>query len=43
MGGFSKVYMVRNKQDGNFFVAKFIEKEKIKEKFELIVNERRVN
>jgi len=38
VGGFSKVYLVRDKIDGTFHAAKFIEKIKIKDKQELIVN-----
>lgn len=43
MGGFSKVYLVRSKIDGGFYVAKYIEKEKIQGKIELIINEKTVN
>lgn len=43
VGGFSKVYLVRDKNDGTFYAAKFIEKAKIKEKQELIMNERQIN
>lgn len=43
VGGFSKVYLVRDKQKGSFYAAKFIEKLRIKEKLELILNEKSVN
>jgi serum/glucocorticoid-regulated kinase 2 len=38
VGGFSKVYLVRDKTDGTFYAAKFIEKAKLKEKNDLIMN-----
>jgi serum/glucocorticoid-regulated kinase 2 len=32
VGGFSKVYLTRDKADGTFYAAKFIEKAKLKDK-----------
>ena len=32
VGGFSKVYLTRDKIDGAFYAAKFIEKTKVKDK-----------
>jgi serum/glucocorticoid-regulated kinase 2 len=43
VGGFSKVYLARGRADGAFYAAKFTEKVRIKDKEELIENERRIN
>jgi serine/threonine protein kinase len=43
VGGFSKVFLCRDRRDGQFYAAKFVEKEKLWGKEELIENERRVN
>jgi serum/glucocorticoid-regulated kinase 2 len=43
VGGFSKVYLSRDKRDGEFYAAKFIDKEKVSGKMDLIYNEREVN
>ena len=38
VGGFSKVFLARDRRDGVFYAAKFIEKTKLKNKEELIQN-----
>ena len=43
VGGFSKVYLVRHRGTGEFYAAKFMLKEQLNDKLELIVNEKKLN
>lgn len=38
VGGFSKVYLCRDRRDGEFYAAKFMQKQKLQGKTELIIN-----
>lgn len=38
VGGFSKVYLCRDRRDGEFYAAKFIDKARLNGKMELIAN-----
>lgn len=38
VGGFSKVYLCRDKRDGTFYAAKFMEKQRLNGKIDLVNN-----
>lgn len=45
VGGFSKVYILRSKKNGNFFIGKFIDKSLSDDKkfYDLVMNEKSIN